>query len=688
MAEIGSAFISILPSTKGFSASLQKGMTGPATTAGKTSGSKFGKVFGSSAMTPMKGLVAGIGGLFAAQKVVGFFKDSIAEAREAQVTTARTESVIKSMGLGSIVTANQIGKLAMSISNKTAVDDEAIQSGQNLLLTFKNIAGSAGESNGIFSQTSQLMVDMSAAMGTDMKSSAMQLGKALNDPIKGVSALTRVGVSFTEGQKAQIKNFVETGRVAKAQNLILGEVGKQFGGAAASMATPAERAKVAWANFQEQIGGFLLPVLDKLLTGLSAKVIPAVSTFITQIQTGSGAGGRLASMFGTLTNVLGKVAGFVNQNRTAFATFLGVLAGFQILRSITMGVMAFNAALAANPIGLVVIALAALAAGLVLAYQKSETFRTIVDAVFGFLKTVITATVSFIKDHWQLIVAFILGPIGIVALGVIKNWDKIKAVTSAVWNAIKAVISAVWTVISTVVKTEIAIVKAVVTTAWNALKTVTSAVWNAIKSAISTQINAAKAVVSTAVGAMQTAFGKIAGIVDKVRGWFGDIVTAIGNKLGNAVDKVKAFPGNVLDALGDLSTKLYDKGKQLIQGLIDGIKDAAKNIPNPLDLIPGAGGGVPFIPGLASGGRVTAGSTYLVGEQGPELFTSSRSGYIVPNHALASGSVRGRSDDLGPKLDKLSKQLEVLTRVSAAQGREFGREINGAVTAGARRRVV
>ena len=680
--EIGSAYISLLPSLKNFGKSTQAQLGPQMTSTGKKSGSTFGKVFGSSAMTPMKGLVAGIGGLFAAQKVAGFFKDSIAEAREAQVTTARTQSVIKSMGLGSIVTANQIGKLAMSISNKTAVDDEAIQSGQNLLLTFGNVAKSAGQANGVFSQTSQLMVDMSAAMGTDVKSSAIQLGKALNDPTRGVSALTRVGVSFSESQKTQIANFVKTGQVAKAQGLILGEVKNQFGGAAASMATPAERAKVAWANFQEQIGGLLLPIIDKLLTGLSGKVIPAVSTFVTQIQTGSGAGGRLATAFGTVSSVLSTVVGFVNQNRTAFATFLGVLAGFQIIRSITVGVMAFNAALAANPIGLVVIAIAALAAGLVMAYQKSETFRAVVDGVFSFLKTAVAFTVGFVKDHWQLIVSIIGGPLVAIGILVVKHWSAIK---SFVMGAVNAVINFVrdhWRLIITIIGGPLGLAVALVTKHWTTIKSATTAAWNAIKSVISTQINAAKAVVSTAIGAMQTAFGKIAGIVDKVRGWFGDLVTAIGNKLSNAVDKVKAFPGDVLAALGDLSTKLYSKGKELIQGLIDGIKDAAGSIPNPLSLIPG----VNKIPGLASGGRVLAGQPYLVGERGPELFTSSRSGYIVPNHALSG--VRGgmSSADTGAKLDKLSRQLEVLTKVSATQGNEFGRALNNVVAHGARRR--
>jgi hypothetical protein len=75
-------------------------------------------------------------------------------------------------------------------------------------------------------------------LGTDLKGSAVQLGKALNDPIAGVGALSRVGVTFTETQKDMIKTMVEAGNVAGAQTLILDELGKEFGGSAKALADP------------------------------------------------------------------------------------------------------------------------------------------------------------------------------------------------------------------------------------------------------------------------------------------------------------------------------------------------------------------------------------------------------------------------------------------------------------------
>jgi hypothetical protein len=97
-------------------------------------------------------------------------------------------------------------------SARRRVDDEAIQSGENMLLTFTNVRNEAGKGNNIFTRRRRRSTDMSVALGQDTKNSAIQLGKALNDPIKGITALQRVGVSFTKGQKDQIKSLEESGQ--------------------------------------------------------------------------------------------------------------------------------------------------------------------------------------------------------------------------------------------------------------------------------------------------------------------------------------------------------------------------------------------------------------------------------------------------------------------------------------------
>lgn len=267
MAEVASAYVSLIPSARGFGSKLNGEIGGDIDSAGKTMGSRFGNLFKVGAMAVLgAGVLAG-----------KFLSSALDEAREAQVVTARTENVIKKMGNAAGISAKQVADLAGQISAKTGIDDEAIQSGQNLLLTFGNIRDEAGKGNDIFSQTTQLMVDMSAAMGTEAKGAAIQLGKALNDPVKGVTALTRAGVSFSEEQKKTIETMVATGDTMGAQKVILAEVEKQFGGAAEAMATPADKARVAWDNFKEQIGTAIMPALDRLLTFFTSSFIPGVS---------------------------------------------------------------------------------------------------------------------------------------------------------------------------------------------------------------------------------------------------------------------------------------------------------------------------------------------------------------------------------------------------------------------------
>jgi len=200
--------------------------------------------------------------------LVGFGVASVKAFAESEQVAAQTANVIRSTGGAAKVTAGQVSALASDISKMSGIDDEAIQSGENLLLTFTNIQDRAGKGNKIFSQATGIMADMSVALGQDMTASAMQLGKALNDPIKGVTALQRVGVTFTDEQKKQIKTMQESGNVAGAQRVILEELRKEFGGSAKAagdtFAGSLNKLKVMAGNFMEEVGGRLVPILTQV----------------------------------------------------------------------------------------------------------------------------------------------------------------------------------------------------------------------------------------------------------------------------------------------------------------------------------------------------------------------------------------------------------------------------------------
>lgn len=239
--------------------------------------------FGKSFLALAGPIGLGIGAVMAGGAALGRFTDflgaSVAEARESEKVGKTTAQIIKSTGGAAKVSAGQVGDLAEALSEKAGVDDEVIQTGANLLLTFKNVRNEAGDGAKVFDRATAAAVDLSAAGFGSVDGAAKMLGKALNDPLKGISALSRAGVTFTQQQKDQIKVLMESGDVLGAQKIILGEVESQVGGVAAASATMGEKVKVSWDNLKEQVGTALLPVLDRLGAWFLDKGLPAIQKF-------------------------------------------------------------------------------------------------------------------------------------------------------------------------------------------------------------------------------------------------------------------------------------------------------------------------------------------------------------------------------------------------------------------------
>ncbi|MBE0596853.1 MAG: phage tail length tape measure family protein [Desulfuromonadales bacterium] len=143
-----------------------------------------------------------------------------------EAAMAQLEVAVRSTGGAAGYTAAELAKMAGQMQAVTTYGDEVVMEGQSLLLTFTRIG------RDVFPAATEAMLDMAERMGGDLKGSALQLGKALNDPIQGISALARAGVQFSERQKKTIESLVETGRTADAQRVILAELQTQFGGSA------------------------------------------------------------------------------------------------------------------------------------------------------------------------------------------------------------------------------------------------------------------------------------------------------------------------------------------------------------------------------------------------------------------------------------------------------------------------
>jgi TP901 family phage tail tape measure protein len=344
---------------------------------------------------------------------------------------------------------------------------------------------------------------------------------------------------------------------------------------------------------------------------LSKNAIPAIKRLVEDFRNGEGAFGAVKTVAGGMMKVLGAIgppilglAKAFASSKTAVLALIGAFVAYKavmiahaavqavslvLLKAHTVGTIQhavvskvaagaakawavaqwlLNAAMSANPIGLIIIGLVALAAGLVLAYKKSETFRNIVNAAFSAVKKVAGAVITwlpkavgkavdFVKKHWRKIIAVLGGPLGIAVMLVVKHWDKIKSVTS---GAIGKVVAFV------------------------------------------------KAIPGRFRSALSSLAGLVRGIFSNAMGKGLDVVRSIGDKIR---DWIAAIPGK----LASLGGKFASAGRGLLQQFIDGMKNAA-------GIISGIAGNVwTAVKGLLNGaiGRINAALNFSIGLPGKDL---------------------------------------------------------------------
>jgi phage-related protein len=252
------------------------GNAGPLKKSLDESESRLGK-FGSG--LAKFGVAAGAAFAAAGAAAVVMGKQLIAAGEAAATSNARIEQITTSMGLfgdeaGKVT--DRLVKLAEKTALQTGVDQNAIKATQAKLLTFGELAKSADEVGGQFDRATQAAIDLAAAGFGQATENAVQLGKALNDPVKGISALARSGVTFTESEKARIETLVAANKESEAQVLILEAIEKQVGGTAVATANASDKIRVAFSQVQERLGQALLPVFERFSTFLIDTVFPVM----------------------------------------------------------------------------------------------------------------------------------------------------------------------------------------------------------------------------------------------------------------------------------------------------------------------------------------------------------------------------------------------------------------------------
>jgi phage-related protein len=315
---------------------------------------KAGKAFGGLADAGKKvgiGIVAAAGGAVA----LGI---SLRNAGERAATSNdRINQINESMGLFGEETGEvtkRLIDLANAEARATGIDQNVIKSTQAKLLTFGELAESADKVGGNFDRATQAALDLAAAGFGSAEGNAVQLGKALNDPIKGLASLSKSGVTFTDAEKDRIQTLVESNRVGEAQALVLEAIEKQVGGTARATANGSDQIKVAFSQLQENIATRLGPVFERFTTFIVEKLLPAVERFAEQAipflseqfeKLRAFLEPIIAQLVDFLVPIIERIVDFVKNNTGTVKAFFAVLAGAATLALIAALVAALVGAL-------------------------------------------------------------------------------------------------------------------------------------------------------------------------------------------------------------------------------------------------------------------------------------------------------------------------------------------------------
>ena len=485
--------------------------TGPAT---KSAEGNLTRVQELAKRTKM--LAAGVG-LAAGAAVGAVLKTGFDEAKDGSAGMAQLEAGIKSTGGAAGVTVGHMEDLASSIQSMSGQTDDSIVGAEKLLLTFTNIKNNGPDK--IFDQATQAAADMAARMGGDASSNAVRLGKALNDPVKGVSALTKVGVTFSDAQKATIASMVKTGDTAGAQKIILGELNKEFGGSAkaAGESLPGQlaRAQRSFENLSQGVVEALLPIMSAVLPTLIAG-IKAISPVLTD------------------------VAKWITANKgliPVLAAAIGVLT------------VAFWA-LSLTPVAL--------------------TFAAIVAGI----AIVVTAVVLLIT-HWNDVVGFFRGIWAAVVTWFRSTLNSIGSWWTSTWNGVIGFFRTIW---NNLVSFGVSVVRGYVSTVQSVFRNVVSFLQGILNGWLSFWRGLWNGLVSFGVsvvrGYVATVSGAFSGVVSFLRGIFNGFLSFWRGLWGNVTSFVSDIPGKIRGVFSGIGGWLVSSGRSLIDGFVSGIKSS------------------------------------------------------------------------------------------------------------------
>jgi phage-related protein len=573
---IAEAYVQIVPRIDGIAKGISGQLSGPMSAAGETGAASFAGGF-----KKLLGPAIIAGAALAAAGLVKYGKEAIAAGEQAATANARINQIATSMNLFGNETA-QVSQRLIDLAKKqalaTGVDQNAIKATQAKLLTFKEIAATAGEVGSSFDRATAAAVDLAAAGFGSAESNAVSLGKALNNPIKGITALNRQGISFTAQEQEKIKALTESNRILEAQELILQAVETQVGGTALATSNSSDRIKVAFSQVKESIGRVLLPAFDGANDAIISKFLVPLTNAIDQLPDLFAKAGAVITPFAegfkkAFTNagggIQGFIAGLMDLRQKLFDAVIKALPG------IITAIVEFIPVLVQNTVAMITALIDAIIKSLPAMIDGAiQLFNGVIDGLTKVLPTIIGAVVSAIPVLISAIVdalpKMIDGAIKLF-LGVIDGLLKalpqiIKALVKAIPQIIKALTDALPQIIDGAIKLFLGIVQGLI----EALPQIIAAVIDAMPQII-------KAIIDAVPLFVQAGIDLIGGLIAGIGQAIPNLVSAIGNAVGNAINAGKKALG-----IRSPSRVFMEIGGDTMDGLVIGIN---KNASKPIEAI-------------------------------------------------------------------------------------------------------
>jgi phage-related protein len=524
--------------------------------------------------------VAGAAAVVGGGLVTGL-KDSIGAASDLNETVSKTQTVFGTA-------SKDIQDFASNAATSLGLSSQEALAGA---AQFGNLFDQIGIGKKAAADMSKGFLKMSADLGSFNNADPSAVMEAFQSATRGefdslqqfiptINAATLQTEALRLSHKKSADQLTEADKANALYSLSVKGMGKAQGDFAKTSGGLANQQRILSARFkdaQADLGQKLLPIALKAVTFFNANFGPATQKL-----------GDVFKQVGTVIKndvlpPIQAVTGFVKDNATAFlagaaaiaavATAVGIYKTVMttvsaVTKAYTAVQAALNVVLALNPIGLVVLALVALAAIFVVLWKRSTTFRTIVTGAFEAVKTGVKAVINFFKG--------LPGSIS-KAVGSLKDLLKSKGVDLIVGFA-KGYINTY----ASVIKFFAGVGKGIVRYVGNVARTLYQKGSDFIGGLLSGVGSRLKALQDFFGGLRSKATGYIGNVTGSLKqkgvDFLSGLISGLGSKLKSFTDYIAGLPGKAKTAIGDVGKTLYTVGQNLLQGMIGGLKSKASDL--------------------------------------------------------------------------------------------------------------